>query len=86
MNFYFTTTKAHMELNGGICTNRREIYLKMRDLVPLFEGFLTYGGMSVREIVAMAVGLYETTDKMVISQSPSFIKYIVDDLTRAEFL
>lgn len=46
----------------------------------LFEGFLTYGGMSVREIEAMAVGLRETCDDTVINQSPSFIKYAVDSL------
>ena len=79
---YFSSRKVSSTRGGGICTNSREIYLKMRDLVPLFEGFLTYGGMSVREIEAMAVGLYETTDETVISQSPSFIKYIVDDLDK----
>jgi tryptophanase len=49
----------------------------MRDLVPLYEGFLTYGGMSVREIEAMAVGLEETLDDQMICQSPSFIEYFV---------
>jgi tryptophanase len=52
----------------------------MRDWVPLYEGFLTYGGMSVREVEAMAVGLVETLDFNVISHSPSFIKYLVDAL------
>jgi tryptophanase len=49
----------------------------MRDMVPLFEGFLTYGGMSVREIEAMAVGLEETLDNQMICQSPAFIDYFV---------
>jgi tryptophanase len=75
---YFSGRKVSCTRGGGICTNSREIYMKMRDLVPLFEGFLTYGGMSVREIEAMAVGLYETVDMDVISQSPRFIKYAVD--------
>ena len=52
-------------------------------MVPLFEGFLTYGGMSVREIEAMAVGLRETLDMNMINQSPQFIKYLVDDLDAA---
>jgi len=43
---------------GGIATNNHNLYLAMRDLVPLFEGFLTYGGMSVREIEAMAASKY----------------------------
>jgi len=54
----------------------------VRDLVVLFEGFVTYGGMSVREIEALAVGMYETTDETVISQSPSFIAYLVNELDK----
>jgi tryptophanase len=79
---YFSSRKVSSTRGGGICTDRNDLYLKMRDLVPLYEGFLTYGGMSVREIEAMAVGLYETTDDTVISQSPSFIAYAVDELVK----
>lgn len=75
---YFSGRKVSCTRGGGICTNDRSIYMQMRDLVPLFEGFLTYGGMSVREIEAMAVGLYETLEMDVISHSPQFIKYAVD--------
>jgi tryptophanase len=77
---YFSGRKISCTRGGGIATNRHDLYLAMRDLVPLFEGFLTYGGMSVREIEAMAVGLRETLDINVINQSPQFIKYLVDKL------
>ena len=77
---YFSARKLSSSRGGGICTNRRDLYLKMEALVPLFEGFLTYGGMSVREIEAMAVGLRETLDESMISQSPDFIKYLVTQL------
>jgi tyrosine phenol-lyase len=80
---YFSSRKVTSTRGGGICTDDKEIYMKLRDLIPLYEGFLTYGGMSVREIEAMAVGLIETTDDTVISQSPSFIKYAVDTLDEA---
>ena len=79
---YFSSRKVSSTRGGGICTNSEELFLRMRDLVVLFEGFTTYGGMSVREIEAMAVGLYETTDETVISQSPSFIEYAVNELDR----
>ncbi|MHB8902800.1 MAG: tryptophanase [Thermoguttaceae bacterium] len=77
---YFSARKVTCSRGGGIATRSKEHYLRMRDMVPLFEGFLTYGGMSVREIEAMAVGLRETLDMDMISQSPQFIKYLVDQL------
>lgn len=79
---YFSGRKVSCTRGGGICTNNHDIYMKMRDWVPLYEGFLTYGGMSVREIEAMAVGLNETLDFNVISHSPTFIKYLVDALDK----
>lgn len=77
---YFSSRKVSCTRGGGIATNNHALYMAMRDLVPLFEGFLTYGGMSVREIEAMAVGLRETLDENVINQSPQFIKFLVDNL------
>jgi len=77
---YFSARKLSSSRGGGICTNSLEISKELEALVPLFEGFLTYGGMSVREIEAIAVGLYETLDETVISQSPNFIAFLVDTL------
>lgn len=79
---YFSSRKVSSSRGGGICTNNVEIHKRMKDLVPLYEGFYTYGGMSIREVEAMAVGLVETLDETVISQSPQFIRYMVEDLER----
>lgn len=80
---YFSSRKVSSTRGGGIVTNSHDLYLKMRDLLVLFEGFITYGGMSVREIEALAVGINETCDDTVISQSPSFIEYAVNALDAA---
>jgi tyrosine phenol-lyase len=77
---YFSSRKVSSSRGGAIIMNSKDLFDRMRDLVPLFEGFLTYGGMSVREIEAMAVGLLETMDDSVISQSPSFVEYAVNRL------
>lgn len=77
---YFSSRKVSSTRGGGIVTNSNDLFLKMRDLLVLFEGFLTYGGMSVREIEAMAVGIVETCDDTVISHSPKFIEYAVNAL------
>ncbi|NLE32287.1 MAG: tryptophanase, partial [Bacteroidales bacterium] len=76
---YFSARKLSSSRGGGICTNNESIYKELEALVPLYEGFLTYGGISIREVEAMAVGLYETLDETMISQSPSFIKFLVDE-------
>lgn len=77
---YFSARKLSSSRGGGICTNDYAIFKELEPLVPLFEGFLTYGGMSVREIEAIAIGLYETLDETMICQSPQFIEYLVTAL------
>ncbi len=79
---YFSARKLGFARGGGISIHDKELYLRMRELVPMFEGFLTYGGMSVREMEAMAVGLEETMDIDVISQGPLFIKYMTEELIK----
>lgn len=79
---YFSARKLTSSRGGGICTNSQAIYKELEALVPLYEGYLTYGGISVREIEAMAVGLYETLDETMICQSPDFIRYLVDELDK----
>ncbi|MDC7788454.1 tryptophanase [Rhodoplanes sp. TEM] len=79
---YFSARKLGCARGGGICIRDKDLYLRMRGLVPLFEGFLTYGGMSVREIEAITVGLEETMDEDMIDQGPQFIAYMVDELER----
>ena len=79
---YFSARKLGCARGGGICTNSKEAFMKMRELVTLYEGFLTYGGMSIREIEAIAVGLGETMDENMINQGPQFIEYMVNDLVK----
>jgi tryptophanase len=79
---YFSARKLGCVRGGGICIRTDQTYRKLRGLVPLYEGFLTYGGMSVREIEALAVGLEETMDEDMVNQGPQFIAYMVDELVK----
>lgn len=79
---YFSGRKLGCARGGMIITNDRRAYNGMRPLITLFEGFLTYGGMSVREIEAMAVGLEETMDFDMVRQGPEFIQFMADELIR----
>jgi len=80
---YFSARKLGYARGGGICLNDKAIFEKLRELVPLFEGFLTYGGMSDKEMEAVAVGIRETMDFDTISQGPQFIKFMTNELIKA---
>jgi tryptophanase len=79
---YFSARKLGCARGGAICTNNKEFADKMRPLVTFYEGFVTYGGMSVREMEALTVGLTETMDIDMISQGPEFIRFMTDELVR----
>ena len=77
---YFSARKLGFA-KGGIITSKDEKYYKdMQPSIPLYEGFLTYGGMDVRTMESMAVGLYESLDMEYISQGPIFIDYLAKEL------
>lgn len=79
---YFSARKLGFARGGGICIRDEAVCLSLKEYIPLYEGFLTYGGMSVREMEAIAVGLEETMDEDIISQGPIFIEYMVDELVK----
>lgn len=79
---YFSARKLGCARGGGMCIRDRGLHDRLRGMIPLYEGFLTYGGMSVREMEAITVGLEETLDEDMISQGPLFIEYMVNELDR----
>lgn len=80
---YFSARKFGFARGGAILVRDETMFHTMEDLITMFEGFLTYGGMSVKEMEAMTVGFDESMDMDVISQGPQFIKYCVDKLHAA---
>ena len=79
---YFSARKLGCARGGGIITDSKKAYETMREMITLYEGFLTYGGMSVREIEALTVGLEETMDENMVNQGPQFIKFMVEELEK----
>ena len=79
---YFSARKFGFARGGCIAIHERKHFEAMRELVPMYEGFLTYGGMSVREMEAITVGLDETMDEDVISQGPIFIDFMSKELMK----
>ena len=77
---YFSARKLGFA-KGGIITSKDAKYTKMMmEYIPLYEGFLTYGGIDVRTMEAMAQGLYESLDMEYINQGPEFINYLAKEL------
>ena len=70
---YFSARKLGSAKGGGIIVDDKELYDLMKVLIPIYEGFLTYGGMSTREMEAVAIGLEEACDIDMISHGPEFI-------------
>lgn len=77
---YLSARKSCSVRGGLIATNNKEYYDRIMPWLPVYEGFLTYGGMSTKEIEAMAVGIREMTDDSVAGASVNFIRYFADRL------
>ena len=77
---YLSGRKSCMVRGGLIATNRKDLYEAIRPWLPVYEGFYTYGGMSSKEIEAMAVGMREMTDLEVAGSSADAIKYFAGRL------
>jgi tryptophanase len=74
---YLSGRKSCSVRGGLIATNRKDLHEAIRPWLPVYEGFFTYGGMSSKEIEAMAVGMREMTDLEVAGSSADAIKYFV---------
>ena len=77
---YFSARKFGFGRGGGILVRDEETFHALEDYITMFEGYLTYGGMSVKEMEALTIGFEETMDFDVISQAPQFIDHCVREL------
>ena len=82
--FYLSARKSTSVRGGMIATNTKSYYDRLRDWLPVYEGFATYGGMSTKEIEAMTVGLREMTDSNVAGAAPEMVQYFVGRLLENE--
>ncbi|MDQ5986560.1 MAG: Tyrosine phenol-lyase [Syntrophus sp. SKADARSKE-3] len=78
--FYMSGRKSGGARGGLIATNNKEYFDHLMNWLPVYEGFSTYGGMSTKEIEAMAVGLEEMTQAEVAGSIPEFIQYFAERL------
>ena len=74
---YLSGRKSCSVRGGLIATNRKDLHEAIRPWLPVYEGFFTYGGMSSKEIEAMAVGIREMTELDVAGSSADAVQYFV---------
>lgn len=77
---YLSGRKSCSVRGGFIATNNKTYFDELLPMLPLYEGFSTYGGMSTKEIEAMAVGIREMTSVDVAGSSVEMIYYFVNRL------
>ena len=77
---YLSGRKSCSARGGFIATNREDVFNLIRPWLPVYEGFFTYGGMSTKEIEAMAVGIREMVDYDVAGASAEMVKYFANRL------
>ncbi len=83
-DIYYMSGRKNTSVRGGcIATNDLRLFELIRPWLPVYEGFSTYGGMSMREIGAMSVGMREMVDPSVAGCSVEQIKYFVNKLVKA---
>ena len=77
---YLSGRKSCSVRGGFIATNNKKLYDPICPWLPVYEGFFTYGGMSSKEIEAMAVGVREMCETEVAGSSADMIKYFAGRL------
>lgn len=80
---YLSGRKSTCVRGGLIATNNADYFTQLKAWLPVYEGFITYGGMSSKEIEAMAVGLREMVDLDVASSSADLIQDFVSKMVAA---
>lgn len=71
---------AIVNMGGFIGMNNEELFKKASTFNIMFEGYITYGGMSGRDMNALAQGLYEGTEFDYLETRISQVAYLGERL------
>ncbi|MCL2555908.1 MAG: tyrosine phenol-lyase [Firmicutes bacterium] len=70
-------------IGGFLCMNDEDLYLRSKELVVVFEGMPSYGGLAGRDMEAMAIGIRESLDFEYIKHRVLQVRYLGDVLKEA---
>jgi len=74
---------ALVNIGGFLATNDDDVYEEARNLVVIYEGLHTYGGLAGRDMEAMAIGIEESLDDDHIRARVGQVFYLGDKLIAA---
>lgn len=71
-----------VNIGGFVALNNPDLYEKLGQFTIIYEGFLTYGGMSGRAMGALAVGLHEGVDFYYLDDRVKQVQYLGEQLKK----
>lgn len=74
---------AMVNIGGFMATNEWEVFEKARNMVVVYEGLHTYGGLAGRDMEAMAIGIRESLDDLHQHARVGQVFYLGDKLKEA---
>ncbi len=72
-----------VNIGGFLAMNSDELFARSKELVVVFEGMPSYGGMAGRDMEAMAIGIKESVDYAYISHRVEQVAYLGEQLIAA---
>lgn len=72
-----------VNIGGFLALNDEDLFQKAKQLVVLFEGMPSYGGLAGRDMEAMARGMRESIDYYYIKHRVEQVRYLGDKLDKA---
>lgn len=72
-----------VNIGGFLCLNDDDLYTEATELVTVFEGMPSYGGMAGRDMEALAIGLKESMQFEYIEHRVKQVRYLGDRLLEA---
>jgi len=69
-----------VNIGGFLAMNDEWLFMRAKELVVLFEGMPSYGGLAGRDMEGMARGIYEVLDEDYMAHRIGQVKYLGDQL------